>query len=234
MDRDLLKLWLDNGLSLAQIGNLADLDPSTVAYWLEKHGLTANGSAKHRARDGVSVERLKSLIETGATAREIGEKLGMSESAVRYHLKKHGLRTLNGVGRRPLVRGRSLTVTSGLCPRHGKTDFVLEGRGSYRCKRCRAEKVSQRRRRMKALLVEEAGGGCVVCGYDRCVAALQFHHLDPSTKSFGLAHRGFTRSIREARREAKKCVLVCSNCHAEIEAGVRTVPLQFSEAVGSG
>jgi DNA-binding transcriptional ArsR family regulator len=233
MDRDQLKLWLDNGLSLAQIGNLVDRDPS-IAYWLEKHGLTANGKARHRARGGVSVERLKSLIETGATAREIGEKLSMRESAVRYHLKKHGLRTLNGVGRRPLVRGRLLTVTTGICPRHGKTDFVLEGRGSYRCKRCRAERVSRRRRRMKALLVEEAGGRCIVCGYDRCVAALQFHHLDPSAKSFGLAHRGFTRSIREARREAEKCVLVCSNCHAEIEAGVRTVPLQFCEAVGSG
>ena len=56
--------------------------------------------------------------------------------------------------------------------------------GSYRCKQCRLEQVSRWRRRVKAKLVAEAGGRCVLCGYDRCLAALQFHHLDRATKSF--------------------------------------------------
>jgi DNA-binding transcriptional ArsR family regulator len=234
MERDQLKRWLEGGLSLTQIGNLTQRDPSTVAYWVEKYGFTANGRAKHPPRGRVSAERLEPLIATGATAREMAEELDVSESTIRYHLKKNGLRTLNGVGRRALVTGRKLPVTTGICPRHGKTDFVLEGRGSYRCKRCRSEGVSRRRRRLKELLVEEAGGRCALCGYHRCVAALQFHHLDPSAKAFGLAQKGMTRSIKEARREAEKCLLVCSNCHAEIEAGARTVPLQLSKVVGSG
>jgi hypothetical protein len=74
------------------------------------------------------------------------------------------------------------------------------------------------------VLVAEAGGRCVICGYDRCVAALQFHHLEPSQKAFGLSKRGVTRSIEAARAEAGKCTLLCSNCHAEVEAGVTAPP----------
>jgi hypothetical protein len=50
-------------------------------------------------------------------------------------------------------------------------------------------RVAERRRRVKRVLVEEAGGCCAACGYDACVAALQFHHLDPPTKSFALMRR---------------------------------------------
>ena len=80
------------------------------------------------------------------------------------------------------------------------------------------------------LEVEEAGGACVICGYKRCVHALEFHHRDPSQKSFGLAHRGVTRSIAEVRREAKKCVLLCATCHVEVERGVTRLP----EAIDPG
>jgi hypothetical protein len=73
--------------------------------------------------------------------------------------------------------------------------------------------------------VAEAGGACQICGYSRCLAALEFHHLDPSAKSFSVAERGVTRSLETARREADKCLLVCSNCHAELEAGSRSLQL---------
>jgi hypothetical protein len=66
------------------------------------------------------------------------------------------------------------------------------------------------------------------------VAALGFHHLDPSTKSFGLAQGGITRAIDEVRREAEKCIMVCSNCHAEIESGVTKVPLEFLPSIAPG
>jgi hypothetical protein len=68
------------------------------------------------------------------------------------------------------------------------------------------------------MLVEEAGGCCAVCGYDRCIVNLTFHHIDPTAKSFPMT-MAIGRSIDTFRREAKKCVLVCANCHGEIEAG---------------
>jgi hypothetical protein len=79
------------------------------------------------------------------------------------------------------------------------------------------------RRRM---LVEEAGGRCVLCGYSRFHAALQFHHVDPAAKSFALSREGVTRSLARARAEAQKCVLLCANCHAEVEGGFVELPLR--------
>jgi hypothetical protein len=73
-------------------------------------------------------------------------------------------------------------------------------------------------------LVEEAGGACVLCGYADCPAALQFHHVDPSQKSFSLSRQGVTRSLARAGEEAAKCVLLCANCHAKVEAGLVNFP----------
>ena len=64
----------------------------------------------------------------------------------------------------------------------------------------------------------------MLCGYDRYIGALHFHHVDPSRKEFAVSGRGFTRSIAKMREEAAKCVLLCSNCHAEVEAGIATLP----------
>jgi hypothetical protein len=83
--------------------------------------------------------------------------------------------------------------------------------------------VSERRRRVKRQLVSEAGGACAICGFSGHPRALQFHHADPTTKKFHLGHQGLTRGIREMRAEAAKCVLLCANCHALVEAGVKKV-----------
>jgi ferredoxin len=73
------------------------------------------------------------------------------------------------------------------------------------------------------LLVEESGGCCAVCGYGRCIINLHFHHVDPSTKSLRMT-MAEGRSVAAYRVEATKCVLVCANCHGEIEAGLRPSP----------
>jgi 5-methylcytosine-specific restriction endonuclease McrA len=117
-----------------------------------------------------------------------------------------------------------------VCRTHGRNEFVLEGRGYYRCKRCRVQRVIEWRRRAKVRLIEEAGGCCLLCGYDRYTGALHFHHRDPAAKEFGLARRGFTRSLEKMRAEAANCVLLCSNCHAEVEGGIATLPEADSTA----
>ena len=78
---------------------------------------------------------------------------------------------------------------------------------------------------MKQQLVAEAGGRCLLCGYDAYEGALQFHHLDPTQKLFNLARGGLTRPLEQVREEARKCVLLCGNCHAEVEAGLVEVAL---------
>jgi len=83
------------------------------------------------------------------------------------------------------------------------------------------------------MLVAEAGGKCALCGYARHSAALQFHHLDPATKSFGLGVRGITRSIEKLRAEAAKCMLLCANCHAELEVGAIELPVKSDALVST-
>jgi hypothetical protein len=80
---------------------------------------------------------------------------------------------------------------------------------------------------VKEVLVSEAGGRCVLCGYSRAVRALEFRHLDPAVKRFGLSSGGITMSLEAARAEAAKCVLLCSNCHAEVEDGITDLPIQL-------
>ncbi len=81
-------------------------------------------------------------------------------------------------------------------------------------------KVTERRRRLKEMAVIYKGGKCTICGYNRCIAALDFHHLNPNEKDFSLSVRGLTRSWEKIKSEVNKCVLVCANCHREIHAGI--------------
>ena len=71
-------------------------------------------------------------------------------------------------------------------------------------------------RRKKLFAVEQFGGKCQICGYDKCINALQFHHIDPTTKEYAPAYVIMRMSWENAYKELKKCILVCSNCHAEI------------------
>lgn len=106
------------------------------------------------------------------------------------------------------------------CKKHGLTEYVLRNDGRYRCKKCSVEAVQRRREKIKLLAIEYKGGECEICGYKRCVSALEFHHLDPNEKEFGVGEKGYTRSIETIKKELDKCILVCSNCHREIHAGL--------------
>lgn len=123
------------------------------------------------------------------------------------------------------------------CERHGVTEFANYSAGPSRgyrwcCKRCVGEAVTRRKQKLKRILVDEAGGRCSVCGYNACVINLGFHHVDPNQKSFEMSMRS-GKSIARFRDEAKKCVLVCANCHGEIEAGLIPSPSAGTSFGGS-
>lgn len=102
-----------------------------------------------------------------------------------------------------------------VCEKHGNVPFVLEGSGRFRCTKCRSYFVQKTRDNLKKRAVEYKGGSCQKCGYNKCVAALDFHHLDPNEKDFGIARNGYTRGWEAIKIEIDKCILVCSNCHRE-------------------
>lgn len=103
------------------------------------------------------------------------------------------------------------------CKHHGFTNYVyVNSENRYRCVKCRSEAVQKRRDTTKQLMVEYKGGKCEICGYNKCNAALEFHHLDTSEKDFGIAYKGYTRSLETCKKEVDKCILVCANCHREL------------------
>ena len=218
MDEAWLPAELEAGRSIEAIARDTGRAPSTVAYWVNKHGLASKHAPRHRARGGFTREQLEPLVHDGRSIREIAATLGVSPTTVRHWLGKHDLQT------RPLnysLRSEPKPhVIVRECALHGWTNHVRIGATRYRCGRCNTEAVAARRRRIKEILVKDAGGRCLNCGFAEYVGALHFHHVDPASKAFSLSRQGVTRSLRRAREEAGKCVLLCANCHAMVEAGL--------------
>jgi len=53
------------------------------------------------------------------------------------------------------------------------------------------------------------GAKCSVCGYNKNLDALTWHHRDPKEKK---------KEAAGSTGETSKCDLVCLNCHAEIHS----------------
>lgn len=229
MEREWLASRLEAGHSIESIAREVGRDGSTVAYWVNKYGLVSRFAPRYRARGGVSHDVLTELVEQGMSVRRIASTLELSPTTVRHWLRKFGLKTRYATSRHG-DRDPGQPELLRRCARHGWTVWVRAGSGRYRCKRCRIEAVSARRRRVKEILVAEAGGACGLCGYSRYAGALQFHHVDPALKTFALSSRGLARSLAKARVEVAKCVLLCGNCHAEVEAGLATIPRRTATA----
>lgn len=226
MDKQSLEVLLSQGVSIERIAKRFGKDPSTVSYWMKKYGLVSPFREKHAAKGAIDRGELEALVNAGASIATIAQTMQRSVATVRHWLSKYGLETRRTSDRRTgkAARQAGFLTVGRVCRNHGLTDYWLEGRGTYRCMLCRSEAVVRRRRKMKEILVREAGGACAICGYDEWLGALHFHHRDRAEKAFALSGTGVTRSLERARDEARKCVLLCSNCHAEVEAGRRCIP----------
>lgn len=84
-----------------------------------------------------------------------------------------------------------------------------------RRKLCGSCRVKKYRQNVKQKAIDMFGGKCSKCGYSKCNAALQFHHLDPTQKEIKISAPN-NKSWEKVKEELKKCILVCANCHAEI------------------
>ena len=82
----------------------------------------------------------------------------------------------------------------------------------------RGKHISILRREMKKYLVEYKGGKCEICGYNKCIDALEFHHLNPKEKEFSIADFCASNhsNYEKAKQEVEKCQLLCANCHREV------------------
>jgi 5-methylcytosine-specific restriction endonuclease McrA len=108
------------------------------------------------------------------------------------------------------ITGLAKGTISYHCQRAGisRSGISAEEYKAKEVKRLRATK-----RAIKAKAVVLMGGKCTICGYNKCVKALDFHHTNPSEKDFNISK---SSSWKKAKEEIKKCILVCKNCHAEL------------------
>lgn len=75
----------------------------------------------------------------------------------------------------------------------------------------------KRRLSIKLFCLEYKGNKCENCGYNKCVDALCFHHLNPENKDFQISH-AYRKSKENIIKELDKCQLLCTNCHREVHA----------------
>jgi predicted HNH restriction endonuclease len=98
---------------------------------------------------------------------------------------------------------------------------------SYYCspngKEKNRNRTNKERKNLRDEIKMEYGGKCQICGYNRCFRSLTFHHKDPSIKEDKVSFLINSKGKSAAYAEAKKCVLVCSNCHGEIHDGIITI-----------
>ena len=97
----------------------------------------------------------------------------------------------------------------------GKDTRTYSDRREYNIKA-----VSKRRKEIRQKAVDYLGGKCSICGYNKCIEALEFHHKNPTEKDFSISRKGHCRSWERVKSEIEKCDLLCANCHREIHAEI--------------
>lgn len=83
-------------------------------------------------------------------------------------------------------------------------------------------------RKRKLDLISVLGNRCCLCGFDLYPEALDFHHVNPEDKEYGIgSSNAATKALSKQLQELKKCVLVCANCHRGIHGGHLKVPTEW-------
>lgn len=92
---------------------------------------------------------------------------------------------------------------------------VIDKRYYDKHKKIVYERKKNRRKKLKEEAVSMLGGKCKICGYNKCFAALDFHH-ERDNKKGGINLFLKNQSRQKLLKEARKCILLCANCHREL------------------
>jgi len=90
---------------------------------------------------------------------------------------------------------------------------------SYLCKKCSKLYCKKYHIERKKILTTLRINGCAICGYNECADALDFHHVNPKDKCFGINMEGLKKhNDVNFINELNKCILLCCNCHRKIHS----------------
>ncbi len=177
------------------------------------------------------------LKSKGFSSKKIAKLLGCAVSTVSFHCKSAGISAASQIPTDEDIkhwnevyqRLGSFQEVAKVVGWHRKTvskyleTFRRKKLNVAEQKKSAVQAVSKRRRAIKQMAVQYKGGKCEICGYNKCAAAMDFHHRNPSLKKFSLSIRGLSRSLEAIKDELDKCALLCANCHREFHAGVASL-----------
>ena len=185
-------------------------------------------------------EKIINLRKEGKSYNEISKELNCSKATISYHCKRE---MINDIGLEQSKKLNSVEIE--LLKEYYKTHTIEETSKKFEVSISTVKKYSNKkfkdrteddrkkanynhvktfRKRTKEKAVEYKGGKCKICNYDRCVSALEFHHLEPSKKDFTLS-QSMNIAWDKIKEELDKCILVCANCHREIHEGIIKIGL---------
>lgn len=148
------------------------------------------------------------FIDRGLSTWKMADELNITQPAVRYWLKKYNLKT-----RKVMCDSEGCKY----CPKcktvKDRAEFYSSTKSSSYCKSCIVLNLAEKRQEAKKRAVEYLGGKCICCGYNKSLAALEFHHLDPGQKDPD--YYSLKTNFEKLKSELDKCALLCANCHRE-------------------
>lgn len=174
-------------------------------------------------------EKILELREKGFSYKKISKELNCSLANISYHCRRYslndiGLSNTNIIEKEGDIKEYYKTHTKKETAEHFQISesSVMRYSSKKMVKLSDDEKkkrnyihVQNRRQKIKEMSVEYKGGKCIICGYDKCIRSLIFHHKNPKEKDFSISGSKVL-SWNRIKEELDKCDLVCSNCHGEI------------------
>ena len=168
---------------------------------------------KHEINDDVSKKSIE-LFNEGYSYKRISEELNLTVYLVkRIIIKGYKIKRICSVCSNEFeYNNYSKKYCSSDCGKKAKKEYLENKNFNY-------EKVVDWRIKKKKKSVEYKGGKCIICGYNKAMSALDFHHLDPNKKDFTIS-KFINKKFENIKDDLDKCVLLCSNCHREVHEGL--------------
>lgn len=224
------------GYSINKIVNELGCSKSTVSYHINNEGL---GGIRDNFLNGINDKLINDIIKLkneNKTYEEILKLFDISKDKLKKICRMHNINLSIGFKTKEVnkdeilsyyLKVNSLRKTSKYFKLSRETirkyipDDIIEKNKDNKKNITKSESVILWRKRVKLKLIGYKGGKCEICGYNKCLTALHFHHKDPNEKDFNISGKSY--SFEKLKKEVDKCILVCSNCHSEIHEGISSI-----------